>query len=451
MDIEESLLTDLYQLTMLDAYRQRGQTGPAVFELFFRRLPAGRGYMLAAGLEQALEYLENLRFEADELEWLAGCGRFETAFVDWLATLRFTGEVHALAEGTVCFPDEPLLRVEASLPEAQLVESRLINILHYQTLVATKAARTVQVADGRLLVDFGMRRAHGGEAALWAARASYLAGFAGSATVVAGRRYGIPLFGTMAHSFVQSHDSERAAFEHFARARPDGVVLLIDTYDVAAGVDAVIELAPRLAADGIGIDAVRLDSGDLAAGCRFIRERLDAAGLGQIGVFLSGDLDEYQIERFARAGLPAAGYGVGTRLDVSADAPSLDLAYKLQSYDGVARRKRSAGKATWPGAKQVYRRYDGDGIIDADRLAAADERCAGEPLLECVMQDGRRLAAAPSLTALRARAARSLASLPAAARLLEAPVPVVVEVSDTLIEAAAAVDRRTAANQGPGQ
>lgn len=443
MQIEESLLTDLYQLTMLDAYRQRGQFGPAVFELFFRRLPANRGYMIAAGLEQALDYLQNLRFADDELEWLAGTGHFEPAFVDWLAGLRFNGDVYALPEGTVCFPDEPLLRVEASLPEAQLVESRLINILHYQTLVATKAARVLQVAAGRTLVDFGMRRAHGAEAALWAARASYLAGFDGTATVVAGRRYGIPVFGTMAHSFVQAHDSEREAFEHFARARPAGVVLLIDTYDVPAAIDTVIELAPALRDDGIAIRALRLDSGDLATGCRYIRERLDAAGLEDIGVFLSGDLDEYAIEQLTAAEVPASGYGVGTRLDVSADAPSLDLAYKLQSYDGIPRRKRSAGKATWPGAKQVFRRTGPDGTIVADRLTAAGAAARGRPLLECMMRAGARIGEAPTLAALRERAARELASLPESARRLVEPVPVTVEIDDGLRAEAAAVDRRT--------
>lgn len=444
MHIEEALLTDLYQLTMLDAYRQREQFGPAVFELFFRRLPPNRGYMMAAGLEQALEYLENFRFADDELEWLAASGHFDASFVGWLAGLRFRGDVHALPEGTACFPDEPLLRVEASLPEAQIVESRLLNILHYQTVIATKAARVVSAAGGRLLVDFGMRRAHGGEAALWAARASYLAGFAGTATVVAGRRYGIPLYGTMAHSFVQAHDDERAAFEHFARARPEGVVLLIDTYDVAAAVDIVIELAPALAADGIRIAALRLDSGDLDAGCRFLRERLDRAGLSDIGVFLSGDLDEYRIEAFTRADLPAAGYGVGTRLDVSADAPSLDVAYKLQSYDGVPRRKRSAGKATWPGAKQVFRRLGGDGQIVGDRLTGATGTAPGQPLLECVMREGRRTGPAPGLDALRARAAETLASLPAATRRLERATPVSVEIGEDLRDAAAAVDRRLA-------
>jgi nicotinate phosphoribosyltransferase len=439
-----ALLTDLYQLTMLDAYRRREMNGPAVFELFFRRLPARRGYMVAAGLEQVLDYLEGLRFTDDELAWLAQCGHFKRDFVDWLADLRFTGDVHAMPEGTVCFANEPIVRVEASLPEAQFVESRIINIVHYQTLIATKAARTVGVADGRTLVDFGMRRAHGGEAALWAARASYLSGFAGTATVAAGRRYGIPIFGTMAHSFVQAHDSERSAFRDFARARPENLVLLIDTYDVPRAIDTVIELAGELAGEGIRIQAVRLDSGDLAAGCRDIRRRLDRAGLGEIGVFLSGDLDEYRIDDLTRQSLPAAGYGVGTRLDVSQDAPSLDLAYKLQAYDGKPRRKRSAGKQTWPGAKQVFRRFDADGRIVGDGLVPVDESAAGQGLLTCVMRGGRRVSASPGLEVVRAATASSLASLPGSAKRLEDAVPVAVEISDSLIAGAAALDEENA-------
>jgi len=438
-----ALLTDLYQLTMLDAYRRRGMSGPAVFELFFRRLPSRRGYMVAAGLEQVLDYLESLRFSDDELAWLAGCGHFQRDFVDSLADLRFTGDVYAMPEGTVCFPNEPMVRIEARLPEAQFVESRIINIVHYQTLIATKAARTVGVADGRTLIDFGMRRSHGGEAALWAARASYMAGFAGTATVAAGRRYGIPIFGTMAHSFVQAHDDERSAFRDFARARPEHLVLLIDTYDVPNAIDIVIELAAELVGDGIRIQAVRLDSGDLAAGCRDIRRRLDSAGLGEIGVFLSGDLDEYRIDDLTRQSLPAAGYGVGTRLDVSQDAPSVDIAYKLQSYDGKLRRKRSAGKQTWPGAKQVYRRFDADGRIVADRLVPVDEATPGEGLLTCVMRGGRRVCASPALEDLRAATAGSFASLPGSARRLEDPVPVTVEISESLIAAAAALDEQT--------
>lgn len=440
MRLSESLLTDLYQLTMMDAYRQSGMGDVAVFEMFVRRLPSSRGFLMAAGLEQALDYLENLRFDPDELEWLAGCGHFPREFVDWLANVRFTGDVWAMPEGEIFFAEEPILRVEAPIAEAQLVESRLINILHYQSLVATKAARAVMVSGGRALVDFGMRRAHGGEAAVWAARASYIAGFDGSATVEGGRLYGIPVFGTMAHSFVEAHDSELAAFSEFARSRPDGLVLLIDTYEIDAAVRKVIELAPRLASEGITIRAVRLDSGDLDAGARRIRELLDGAGLQEIGIFLSGNLDEYEVGALCRRDTPATGFGIGTRLDVSADAPALDIAYKLQAYAGIPRRKRSVGKATWPGSKQVYRVIGGDGLIREDTIGTEDESLPGRPLLQRVMEGGRRSGASPALAGIREFAADRLASLPDATRRLVDPKPVRVRHSELLAQLAATAD-----------
>src|SRR3984893_6659781 len=282
------LLTDLYQLNMLEAYLANGQTQTAVFEFFFRRFPARRGFLLAAGLEQALDYLENLRFSADDIDWLKRSARL----IDYLAQLRFTGDAHAMPEGTVCFPNEPILRVTAPLPQAQLVETRLINILHYQSLIASKAARAVLIAPGKLLVDFGLRRAHGGEAGVMAARASYLAGFAGTATVLAEKLYGIPSFGTMAHSFIEACDDEMTAFEQFARARPAHLTLLIDTYDTLAAAHKVVALAPRLAARGITIRSVRIDSGDLVAQAKAVRAILDQGGLSEVGIFASGGLDE---------------------------------------------------------------------------------------------------------------------------------------------------------------
>ncbi len=253
------LLTDLYHLNMMQAYLDHGMTEAASFEFFVRRLPARRGFLMAAGLEQALDFLEHLRAAPDELDWLAGTGRFGKDFLDYLERLDFTGEVHAVPEGTLVFADEPILRLTAPMPLAQLVETRLINLLHFQTLIASKAARMVVAAPGKTLVDFGLRRAHGAEAGLLAARACYIAGFAGSATVLAGRLYGVPIFGTMAHSFVQAHDDEMAAFESFARSRPKRVVLLIDTYDTEAGAEKVVRLAPKLEKDGIRMDGVRLD------------------------------------------------------------------------------------------------------------------------------------------------------------------------------------------------
>jgi nicotinate phosphoribosyltransferase len=432
MESSSALLTDLYQLTMLDAYRQSGMTSPAVFELFVRRLPRERGYLVAAGLEQVLQYLENLRFSSSELDWLVHSGHFDRPFVDWLADLRFTGDVWALREGEVFFANEPILRVTAPLPEAQLVESRLINIIHFQTLVASKAARVVMAAGGRTLVDFGMRRAHGAEAAVWAARASYVAGFDGSATVEAGRRFDLPIFGTMAHSFVQAHDSESRAFLDFARARPEGLVLLIDTYDVEAAVRKVIELAAVLEPEGIRVRALRLDSGDLVAGSRLIRRLLDEAGRQDVGIFLSGDLDEHKVAAACVAGAPATGFGVGTRLDVSADAPSLDIAYKLQAYAGRPRRKRSLGKATWPGAKQVFREIGADGRIARDTIGRDTERLSGWRLLESVMSAGRRVTDAPTLEQIRAHAVDRLASLPEQCRSLDGPLPLTAVISDDL-------------------
>lgn len=331
-----ALLTDLYQLTMLQAYLDEGMQQEATFELFVRKLPAQRNFLVAAGLEQALQFLETLAFTDDEIAWVERQGSFKPALLDHLRTLRFTGDVHAMPEGTVFFADEPILRVTAPLPLAQLVESRLLNIVHFQTLIASKAARVVLVAPGRLLVDFGMRRAHGAEAALFAARAAYLAGFDGTATAEAARLYGIPAFGTMAHSFVQAHASEADAFVAFARSRPQRPTLLVDTYDPLRAVERVIELAPRLAAEGIELGGIRLDSGDMAAQAKAARARFDAAGLGHLRIFASGNLDEWRVAELLAAGAPIDGFGVGTALDTSSDAPALDAVYKLQRYADVA-------------------------------------------------------------------------------------------------------------------
>src|SRR6516225_6685898 len=331
------LLTDLYQLNMMQAYLDHGDTGTAVFEFFMRKLPARRGFLLTAGLEQALDFLETLRFSPEDLAWLRESGRFGKGMLDYLAALRFTGDVHAMPEGTVFFADEPILRVTAPLPVAQLIETRLINIVHFQCLVASKAARMMLAAPGKLMVDFGLRRAHGAEAGVMAARASYIAGFAGTATVLAGELYGIPIFGTMAHSFVQAHDDEAAAFELFAQSRPENLTLLIDTYDTEAGARKVVALAPRLAARGIKIGAVRLDSGDLAALSKSVRRILDQGGLNDVRIFASGGLDEDSVAAMLHAGAPIDGFGMGTSLTTSSDVPALDCVYKLQEYAGFAR------------------------------------------------------------------------------------------------------------------
>jgi len=459
-----ALLTDLYQLNMIRGYLETGMTETAVFEFFVRRLPKPRGFLMAAGLAQVVEYLEGLRFTPDELQWLAESGRFDATMIDYLAALRFTGDVDAMPEGTVFFGDEPIIRIAAPLPLAQLVETRIINLMHFESLIASKAARMVLAAPGKILIDFGLRRAHAGEAGMLAARASYVAGFTGTATVPALPLFGIPIFGTMAHSFIQAHGDEAKAFEDFARARPDATVFLIDTYDTEKAAAKVVALAPKLARDGIRIQGVRIDSGDLAAHARKVRAILDAGGLADVTIFASGGLDERDLLDFARTGAPIDGYGIGTSLTTSSDAAALDCAYKLQEYAGTPRRKKSEGKATWPGRKQVFRRFDPDGRMAGDRIALAGEAdggggarvvarrssedggrtkpAAGVPLLAPVMRAGRLAAPLPTLQETRAVAARNLAALPEPLRRLEEGYAYPVTVSDGLRAMAREMDRR---------
>ncbi len=435
-----ALLTDLYQLTMLQGYHDAGMAETAVFEFFVRKLRPGRGFLMAAGLEQALQFLEGLRMFAGELAWLASTGLFSDSFLAQLELLRFTGDVHAMPEGTIFFPEEPILRITAPIAQAQLVETRIINLLHFQTLIASKAARMKLVAPDKLLVDFGLRRAHGAEAGLLAARAGYLAGLSGTATVQAGVEFGIPLFGTMAHSFVQAHRDEMLAFEHFARAQPDNVVLLIDTYDTEAAARKVVALAPKLERDGIRIKGVRIDSGDLADHARQVRQILDAGGLQKVTIFASGDLDEYALRDMLDSGAPVDGFGIGTRMDTSSDVPYLDCAYKLQEYAGKPRRKRSEGKQTWPGRKQVYRRMDAAGRIASDIVTLENDQQPGEPLIIPVMRGGKRIADAIPLADIRRRAAANLAQLPEPLRQLREPGPCSVEISGALRALAGQVD-----------
>jgi nicotinate phosphoribosyltransferase len=437
------LLTDLYELNMVQAYLDNGENGEAVFEFFVRRLPARRGFLLAAGLEDVLDYLETLRFSPGEIDWLKGTGRFRDNFLDYLRDFRFTGDVHAIPEGTVCFPYEPLVRITAPLAQAQIVESRLINILHFQTLIASKAARMVLAAPGKILSDFGLRTAHGAEAGLYSGRASYIAGFAGAANVLCGERYGIPVVGTMAHSFIQVHDDEMLAFETFARARPQDVILLIDTYDTEAGARKVVELAPRLKADGIAVRGVRIDSGDLIDMARKVRVILDQGGLKDTVILVSGGINEDVLQGMMAQGAPIDGFGIGVNLDASIDAPSLDCAYKLQEYKGRPKRKLSEGKQTWPGRKQVFRTYGADGRMSGDVLGLESDKAAGEPLITQVMRGGKRLAPAPSLAQIRERAARDLARLPEPLRQLQPGTEYPVKVADSLVALAKEADART--------
>jgi len=434
------LLTDLYELTMAQAYWSGGMQDRAVFSLFVRRLPEERNYLLACGLDPVLAYLEALHPSGEVLRFLRESG-FEPLFVDWLADLRFTGDVWAVPEGTPVFAGEPILEVEAPLPEAQLVETFVLNQIHLQTVLASKAARVTAAAGGRPVVDFGLRRMQGADAGLKSARAFYIAGVDATSNVLAGYVYGIPVRGTMAHSYVQAHEDELAAFRAFVRSFPDST-LVVDTYDTVEGVRNVVRLSRELG-DGFRVGGVRLDSGDLGALAREARAILDGAGLHAVQIFASGGLDEWEIRGLVERGAPIDGFGVGTSMGVSMDAPTLDMAYKLVSYAGRGRVKLSPGKHTLPGRKQVFR-VDGPDGSARDVIALADEDVRGRPLLRKVMERGVRLPGGrESLETARERAAREVRALPERLRRLEAADPGYgVDVSAALAEERDRVERR---------
>jgi nicotinate phosphoribosyltransferase len=424
-----ALFTDLYELTMLQAYFLEAMHGEAVFSLFVRRLPKRRNFLLACGLDTVLGQLEGLRFSDEDLAYLASLGPFRSEFLQWLADFRFTGAVDAVPEGTPVFANEPILEVIAPLPEAQLVETLVMNQVHVQTVIASKAARLVTAARGRPVVDFGARRMHGLDAALKGARAFHIAGVAATSDVLAGRLYGLPVRGTMAHSYIQAHADEQAAFEAFARIYPE-TVLLVDTYDTLAGIDRVIALAERLGPD-FRVSAVRLDSGDLGSLAREGRRRLDAAGLGRVEIFASGGLDEDVIDGLLGDGVPIDGFGVGTSMGISTDVPDLDIAYKLAEYAGQGRLKLSSGKPILPGRKQIFRQ-ERDGVYTGDVIGRFDEDLPGTPLLGRVMEGGRRLDGHErDLDRLREHAAACLARLPDPIRAIApagSPYPVTVSL-----------------------
>lgn len=434
--IPAALVTDLYELTMAAAYEAEGLEHEATFELFVRDLPPQRRFLVAAGLDDALEGLASWRFTPEDVAYLGGLGLFPPAFIEHLADRRFTGDVWAVPEGEVVFAGEPLVRVTAPLVEAQMVETWMLNRIASQTLLASKAARVTLACGDRSFVDFSARRDHGVDAALAAARAAWIAGAAGTSLVAAGRRYGIPLSGTMAHSFVMSYASERDAFRAYARTFPREVVLLIDTYDTIEGAHAAADVARELAAEGIAVGGVRLDSGDLAALAVEVRAVLDGAGLRGVRIVASGDLDEHRVADFVAAGVPIDSFGVGTQLGTSGDAPSLGAVYKLVEDASGPKVKLAEGKVTQPGRKQVWR------LADRDIVALAGEEVAGgRPLLVRVMAAGRRIAREP-LDAIRARCSAALAGLPPALRSLErAPAEPLwpVEPSAGLVELAGRV------------
>jgi len=444
-----ALFTDLYELRMLDAYLQEGMEENAVFSLFVRRLPPERNYLLACGLATVLEYLETLRFTDEDIAYLDSLGEFSPRMLDWLRGMRFTGDVRAVPEGTPVFANEPILEICAPIGQAQIVETFVMNQVHLQTLLASKAARVVTAAQGRPVVDFGARRMHGIDAALKAARAFHIAGVASTSNVLAGKTFGLKVAGTMAHSYVQAHETEAQAFREFARRFPR-TTILVDTYDTLEGVRHVIQLASELGPE-FRVAAIRLDSGDLAQLARDARRLLDEAGLAEVQIIVSGGLDEYVVAELVSQA-PIDAFGVGTAMGVSADVPSLDIVYKLVEYAGTGRLKLSAGKPVLPGHKQVFRIEErGEAVYDV--IARADDRVErGRPLLEPVMQSGKILPGAHrSLDEIRDHARAELARLPAAVRGLEpATPPYRVEVSPALAQAQHELRARIASGASGG-
>lgn len=427
-----ALLTDFYELTMAQAYHTTGEKASATFDLFVRRLPPNRRFLVAAGLEDALNGLEHFRFQPAAVDYLASLKRFTPAFLDYLGDFRFSGDVAAIAEGEVYFQNEPVLRLTASLPEAQLVETFLLNTMGFQSMIASKAARVSIACGERSFVDFSARRVHGADAALKVARASFIGGATATSTSLAGQLYGVPVTGTMAHSFVLSYKSEADAFRDFGRAQPKNAVLLIDTYDTEQGAVTAADVANELAAEGIVIHGVRIDSGDLVRMGKAVRLILDKAGQTDMNIVASGDLDEWRIAEIVAAGCPIDSFGVGTRLGTSYDAPSLGVVYKLVEDDGGPVMKLSSGKVTLPGRKQVWRRSDSD-LLTLEHESPPK----GRPLLQDKMVGGIRTADPEPLIEIRKRREESVAALPSRLHSLvgpEPPYPVVV--SDELSELA---------------
>lgn len=431
-----ALLTDLYELNMAASYLRRGMTQDATFSLFVRRMPPNRGFLVAAGLEPCLAFLESFRFEEDELKHLSALG-YDDRTLEAFRELRFTGEVWAVPEGRIVLADEPLLEVTAPIAVAQLVETYLLNVVTFQTTIASKAARCVIAARGKDLVDFSFRRTQGVDAAMAVARTTAMVGFVATSNVEAGRRYGIPVTGTMAHSYIEAFPSEKEAFAAFATDHPTRTTFLVDTYDTANGVRTAIEVIRELdLADRLGI---RLDSGDLDALSREARRILDEAGLPNVRIFASGGLDEMDVDRLVRSGAPIDAFGIGTKMGTSADAPYLDSVYKLVEFDGRPVLKLSAQKATLPGRKQVFRSPEGDVIGLRDEPVPE----GAEPLLVPVMREGRRLAPPETLEGPRDRFRHDLERLPEEARRLTNPRPPAARISERLRELTGEVRERT--------
>jgi nicotinate phosphoribosyltransferase len=447
-----ALFTDLYELTMAQAYWQSGQTASATFSLYIRSYPPDRGYFVFAGLADVLDYLESFRFSATDLDYLRSLGRFDRDFLEHLRQLRFTGTVRAMPEGAIFFANEPVVEMTGPMIEAQVVETFILNQINLQTVLASKAARVVHAARGKQLVDFAARRTHGIDAANKLARVSYLVGFDATSNVQAGALYGIPVSGTMAHSFITSFESEVESFRRFARSFPDTSTFLIDTYDTLEGAKKAMVVAGEMTRQGRRLQALRLDSGDLLDLSRKVRVLLDDAGLAHVQIFASGGLDEFGVDDLLRAGAPIDGFGVGTKVGVSADAPWTDCVYKLVEYDGRPVLKLSPHKQTLPGPKQVFRYRDSAGTCLRDTIACAAEECAaGQPLLSPVMKDGKRVTADAQLDTLRGRFRNEFATLSQRYKALHSTPAYEVQISPPLEQLRQRIVQETTRRErGPG-
>ena len=443
------LFTDLYELTMAQVFFEQKMFAPATFSLFVRKHPPNRGYLVFAGLEDVLEFLEGLRFDGEKIEYLRTHGIFSEEFLEYLAGVRFTGSVRAMAEGRLFFTEEPAVEVTAPIIEAQLAETYIINQVNLQSLQATKAARCVWAAQGRRISDFGSRRAHGVDAAMKMARGGYIAGFESTSNVLAAKRYGIPPAGTMAHSFVSSFPSEQMAFQAYALAFPGRTALLLDTYDTIAGAHKAVMAARELEARGQRLAAVRLDSGDLEGLSRKVRQILDDAGLDYVEILASGGLDEGDVERLIGNGASIDIFGLGTKVAVSADAPWSDLVYKLVQYDAQPVMKLSEEKTYRPGVKQVFRFSDAAGQMEGDVIGLENEAPGGgEPLLTQVMAGGRRMGRAPALQDIRETFRREFGGLPGEYKRLKSPPDYPVSLSGALEELTSQVEGRLQGDTG---
>jgi len=401
------LCTDLYELTMAQSYLYEGKTGRAVFSLFVRKLSEKRNFLISAGLETLVDRIKNFKFGDEEIKYLKSLGIFKDDFLDYLKNFDFSGNVYAIPEGRIVFQNEPLVQIEAPIPEAQLLETMVINTVQFETMIASKAVRSFLVAKGKKLVDFGFRRAHGLEAGILAARASYIAGFDGTSNVEAGKRFGIPVVGTMAHSYVMIFDKEEDAFRAFAKLYPQNAIFLIDTYDTIEATKKVVKLAK----EGVPVVGVRIDSGDIVKLSKEVRRILDENGLNNVKIVVSGGVDEYKIKEWFDEGAPIDAFGVGTKFITSADAPYFDIAYKLVEYEGKPKYKLSPGKKTFPYKRQVYRYYE-NGKMKYDETAKWENKRKGEPLVELIMKNGELIKELPSLKEIRQTVMSELEKLP---------------------------------------